>query len=258
MHMTQKRQQVSSYPGQSPATMQPGGFNGMTASQYPSNYPSGARPSFQPQYQQPTQSMIPNAAAAATAGVFGPNTMIRSTMRQATPSYNSPSQVAAVVAANQYYSNTGVPVSMGPANTGAVGNQFVGHQQPNAGYGGGGGGGAAPGTYGAPSAGAVATSQYQQDVAASIKTSGGNVSYQHSPIPGNPTPPLTPATSMPPYISPNPDLKPNFNDMKSPVNIQSECEADFVSSGLRSVIVAGIFSEIFRGYCCSVNSTCTI
>lgn len=32
--------------------------------------------------------------------------------------------------------------------------------------------------------------------------------YQHSPVPGNPTPPLTPAASMTPYISPNPDVKP--------------------------------------------------
>ncbi|XP_055707453.1 zinc finger MIZ domain-containing protein 1 isoform X3 [Phlebotomus papatasi] len=32
--------------------------------------------------------------------------------------------------------------------------------------------------------------------------------YQHSPVPGNPTPPLTPASLMTPYISPNPDVKP--------------------------------------------------
>lgn len=36
------------------------------------------------------------------------------------------------------------------------------------------------------------------------------MNYQHSPVPGNPTPPLTPASSMTPYISPNPDLKPNL------------------------------------------------
>jgi len=38
----------------------------------------------------------------------------------------------------------------------------------------------------------------------------GNMhSYQHhSPIPGNPTPPLTPASSIPPYMSPNGDVKP--------------------------------------------------
>lgn len=210
MHMTQKRQQVP-YSGQNPAAMQ-SGFNGMATSQYPSNYPTGARPNFQPQYQQPMQSMNPTAAG------FGPNAMIRgANMRQTAPSYNAASQA---VAASQYYGSNGVPVSMGPA-AGAVGNQFVGHQQPNAGYGGGGGGGSA--AYGPASAAVVATSQYQQDVASMKSTSGGNVSYQHSPIPGNPTPPLTPATSMPPYISPNPDLKPNFNEMKSPVNnIQSE------------------------------------
>lgn len=37
-----------------------------------------------------------------------------------------------------------------------------------------------------------------------------NLNYQHSPVPGNPTPPLTPASSMTPYISPNPDIKPNI------------------------------------------------
>lgn len=36
------------------------------------------------------------------------------------------------------------------------------------------------------------------------------MNYQHSPVPGNPTPPLTPAAPMTPYISPNPDLKPNL------------------------------------------------
>ena len=36
------------------------------------------------------------------------------------------------------------------------------------------------------------------------------MNYQHSPVPGNPTPPLTPASSMTPYISPNPDIKPNI------------------------------------------------
>ncbi|KAG5679122.1 hypothetical protein PVAND_008714 [Polypedilum vanderplanki] len=39
---------------------------------------------------------------------------------------------------------------------------------------------------------------------------GRNINYQHSPVPGNPTPPLTPASSMTPYISPNPDVKPNI------------------------------------------------
>lgn len=130
-------------------------------------------------------------------------------MRQTTPSYNTASQAAA----GQYYNGNGVPVSMGPTT---VGNQFVGHQQ-NAAYGGG------QSSYGAAAAAAAAaTSQYQQDVASMRTTGAANLNYQHSPIPGNPTPPLTPATSMPPYISPNPDIKPNFNEIKSPVNIQSK------------------------------------
>ena len=37
-------------------------------------------------------------------------------------------------------------------------------------------------------------------------------SFQHSPIPGNPTPPLTPASSIPPYMSPNGDTKPVINN----------------------------------------------
>lgn len=37
--------------------------------------------------------------------------------------------------------------------------------------------------------------------------------YQHSPVPGNPTPPLTPACSVP-YVSPNPDIKPPMDSSK--------------------------------------------
>ncbi|XP_029158150.1 zinc finger MIZ domain-containing protein 1 isoform X4 [Nylanderia fulva] len=201
IHMTQKRQQVP-YPNQNPAAMQQS-FNGMTASQYPNNYPTPTRPNFQQQYQ-PMQNMHPTAAG------FGPGAMIRATnMRQTGPAYNTASQTAA---ANQYnYGGNGVPgVCMVPPTS--VGNQFVGHQS-NTGYGGG------NASYGASN---VATSQYQQDVASMRSTNGGNVNYQHSPIPGNPTPPLTPATSMPPYISPNPDIKPNFNEMKSSNNIQND------------------------------------
>ena len=39
----------------------------------------------------------------------------------------------------------------------------------------------------------------------------GNGNYQHSPIPGNPTPPLTPYMS-PPYS--NNDVKPDLADIK--------------------------------------------
>ncbi|KAK6629696.1 hypothetical protein RUM43_003514 [Polyplax serrata] len=52
----------------------------------------------------------------------------------------------------------------------------------------------------------------------------GNMSYQHSPIPGNPTPPLTPAGLMPPYVSPNADVKPNFVDMKPSMIMQKDDE----------------------------------
>jgi hypothetical protein len=42
-----------------------------------------------------------------------------------------------------------------------------------------------------------------------------SMNYNHlSPIPGNPTPPITPSSSMPPYMSPGADVKPNFQDIK--------------------------------------------
>ncbi|KAM7358309.1 zinc finger MIZ domain-containing protein tonalli isoform 2-T4 [Cochliomyia hominivorax] len=40
---------------------------------------------------------------------------------------------------------------------------------------------------------------------------GFQQNYQHSPVPGNPTPPLTPACSVP-YVSPNPDIKPQMDN----------------------------------------------
>lgn len=110
---------------------------------------------------------------------------------------------------------------MGPSgmpghhNGGGSSSQFQTHHQgaapqygnaTGAGYGGGGGAG----------------SQFQQDV---NSMRNNMTSYQHSPIPGNPTPPLTPASSMPPYISPNADVKPNFNELKPPLPIQSKRQA---------------------------------
>ncbi|XP_037084007.1 zinc finger MIZ domain-containing protein 1-like [Pollicipes pollicipes] len=44
--------------------------------------------------------------------------------------------------------------------------------------------------------------------------SGNTMSYQHSPIPGNPTPPLTPAAGLP-YMSPGNDTKPNIMMLNS-------------------------------------------
>lgn len=56
--------------------------------------------------------------------------------------------------------------------------------------------------YGNAGAGYQNMQGFQQD---------GRLNYQHSPVPGNPTPPLTPAaSSMTPYISPTPDVKPNI------------------------------------------------
>lgn len=61
--------------------------------------------------------------------------------------------------------------------------------------------------YGNAGAGYQNMQGFQQD---------GRLNYQHSPVPGNPTPPLTPAaSSMTPYISPNPDVKPNIVHSKS-------------------------------------------
>lgn len=53
--------------------------------------------------------------------------------------------------------------------------------------------------------------------------------YQHSPIPvGNPTPPLTPASNMPPYaMSPNADIKPNINELKPNQILPSELKRSF-------------------------------
>ncbi|XP_039749645.1 zinc finger MIZ domain-containing protein 1 [Pararge aegeria] len=82
---------------------------------------------------------------------------------------------------------------------GGVTNQFPQHQAGNAQY---------AGQYGG---------QFAQEVAMR-----SNMSYQHSPVPGNPTPPLTPASSMPPYISPNADVKPHFNELKPPMSMQND------------------------------------
>ena len=139
---------------------------------------------FQGQYP-PQQSM------AGAAGAFGPGPGSGSTggrgssvaMRQTTPPYTTSSSQS-----GQYFAVT----SQFPPHQAATGPQYPG-------------------------------SQFPQDVG-SVGMRGGNMgSYQHSPIPGNPTPPLTPASSMPPYISPNPDIKPAFSDLKPPLPIQSEC-----------------------------------
>lgn len=57
---------------------------------------------------------------------------------------------------------------------------------------------------------ASAASGYQNIQVQGFHPQERSLNYQHSPVPGNPTPPLTPASSMTPYISPNPDVKPNI------------------------------------------------
>lgn len=157
--------------------------------QYPAQY-SNQRPGF-PQYG-PQQGMGPNQG-------FGGPTMAPSmqrNIRQATPPY--PGQPAG----NQYF---GGSMASGPAAS----SQFV--QQPPS----------ASQQY-AQAAPPPAPQQQQQQYSSQFQQDMRNMSYQHSPIPGNPTPPLTPASSLPPYISPNQDVKPNFADMKPPLPIPSE------------------------------------
>ncbi|GLV37412.1 tonalli, partial [Carabus blaptoides fortunei] len=172
---------------------------------YPSTGP-GPGPTMQPGYNPNTtqypaayangrpgfQSQYPPQQALGPSGTFGPSGNVRSSavMRQTTPPYTS---------SGQYFTNG----SMGPT-------QFPSHHSTSNQY------AVNNGTaqYGAPS------NQFQQDV----NSMRNNMNYQHSPIPGNPTPPLTPASSMPPYISPNPDVKPNFNDLKPPMPIQKDDE----------------------------------
>lgn len=55
--------------------------------------------------------------------------------------------------------------------------------------------------------------------------------YPHSPVPGNPTPPMTPGSSMPPYLSPGqdvkplfpPDIKPNMSTLPPPPGMSEVC-----------------------------------
>ncbi|XP_048875364.1 zinc finger MIZ domain-containing protein 2 [Brienomyrus brachyistius] len=58
----------------------------------------------------------------------------------------------------------------------------------------------------------------------------GMAGYPSSPLPGNPTPPMTPGSSMPPYMSPGqdvkspflPDVKPNMNALPPPTGNPSD------------------------------------
>lgn len=129
------------------------------------------------------QNQYPPQQPLGASGNFGPAGM-RAGMRQGTPPYSSQ---------GQYFSN-----GMGPG--------FAGHHQTNG------------GAYGAQGTAQGYGNSAQYGEVGTVRS----VSYQHSPVPGNPTPPLTPAGSMPPYISPNADVKPNFNELKPPLPMQSK------------------------------------
>lgn len=137
------------------------------------------------------QNQYPPQQPLGPSGNFGPANM-RAGMRQNTPPYSGQ---------GQYFSNGG----MGPG-------QFAGHHQTSNG-----------GGYVGQSAQYGGGAQFQPEVG----TMRSNMTYQHSPVPGNPTPPLTPASSMPPYISPNADVKPNFNDLKPPLPMQGKLSKTF-------------------------------
>ncbi|XP_072559894.1 zinc finger MIZ domain-containing protein 1a isoform X1 [Paramormyrops kingsleyae] len=59
--------------------------------------------------------------------------------------------------------------------------------------------------------------------------------YPHSPVPGNPTPPMTPGSSIPPYLSPSqdakppfpPEIKPNITALPPPTNPNEELRLTF-------------------------------
>lgn len=147
-------------------------------------------PSFNPSGQyggyatrQPNFNQYPSQQTLGPTGNFGNMVPVGNPrqLRQATPPYTNQGQYFA----NQFPQNGSGQYNM----NGNSGGQYVSNTSAH---------------------------QFQQDVAMR-----NNMSYQHSPIPGNPTPPLTPASSMP-YISPNPDVKPNFGDLKPPLPTQSK------------------------------------
>lgn len=163
--------------GQQPYQNSPGPCPTMN----PTFNPNGQYPNYGTR-QAPFQNQYPSQQSLGPTGNFGPNAMgpVRNAgaLRQPTPPYTTTQ--------GQYFPNG----SMNQFHSGNSGQYMVG--TTNGQYANG--------------------NQFQQDVGMR-----SNMNYQHSPIPGNPTPPLTPATSMPPYISPNPDVKPNFNDLKPPI-----------------------------------------
>ncbi|XP_061084511.1 zinc finger MIZ domain-containing protein 1-like isoform X2 [Conger conger] len=66
--------------------------------------------------------------------------------------------------------------------------------------------------------------------------------YPHSPVPGNPTPPVTPGSSIPPYLSPNQDVKPFPLEMKPNVTLTNGGEELRLTFPVRD----GVVLEPFR------------
>lgn len=222
MHMSQKRQQNYPHgstmsPSMNPSinpSMNPGmnhGINPSMASSMnpnlnqtvnpsmnPSMNPSlnvSMNPNFNPNSQysgyggrQPNFTQYPAQQSLGPTGNFALTNMVGNPrqLRQATPPYTNPVQYFNTNQMNHFPNTSNSPYPINNNSSNQYGNNTSSHH-------------------------------FQQDVAMR-----SNMNYQHSPIPGNPTPPLTPATSMPPYISPNPDIKPNFSDIKPVLPSQSK------------------------------------
>ncbi|KAG9332037.1 hypothetical protein JZ751_016224, partial [Albula glossodonta] len=84
---------------------------------------------------------------------------------------------------------------------------------------------------GMPPGGAGGGGGYNTFNQAAVNGPGRGMSgYPSSPLPGNPTPPMTPGSTMPPYMSPGqdvkspflPDVKPNINSLPPPTGNPSD------------------------------------
>lgn len=147
----------------------------------------------------------PNTLAANPANNYQPSnlnaTQMKSTMR------NQPSHQQQQYGGPYYANQSHMSSPSNHSVSGPVSNQMNSSSSPMQGY-----------DYG------TNVSQYQHHSNTyqttqqhrAMNNAGNNTnninSYQHSPIPGNPTPPLTPASNIPPYLSPN------ANEIKSSVN----------------------------------------
>ncbi|XP_053721586.1 zinc finger MIZ domain-containing protein 1-like isoform X2 [Synchiropus splendidus] len=71
--------------------------------------------------------------------------------------------------------------------------------------------------------------------------------YPHSPVPGNPTPPMTPGNNIPPYLSPSQDMKPPFPpDIKPNMSTLPPPPANNEELRLTFPVRDGVVLEPFR------------